>query len=107
METYLTNVAAARLGAACLGVRSPWTSLAVVGANSARTTSAVAATGGADARSATFLPIPVKTPPLALMAAELLPTANDTRKQNHVHKTQTGVRGYGAMGPQPERERPA
>ena len=105
MEIYLTNVAATRLGAACLGVRSPWTSLAVAGANSARTTSAVAVS--TEAGNGVFGTIPVPARPLALMAAELLPTANDTRKQKNVHQTQTGVRGYGAMGPQPERERPA
>jgi hypothetical protein len=38
------------------------------------------------------------------MAAELLPTVNETRKQNHVYKTRINAGGYGAMGPYPERE---
>jgi hypothetical protein len=41
------------------------------------------------------------------MSAELLPTANDTRKQTYVYKTRINAGGYGAMGPQPEREQPA
>ena len=44
VENNTTDVAAARLGAACLGVRhsrSPWANLAVVGANHARTQNAV------------------------------------------------------------------
>jgi hypothetical protein len=41
------------------------------------------------------------------MSAELLPTANDTRKQTNVQKTRINAGGYGAMGPQPEREQPA
>jgi hypothetical protein len=40
----------------------------------------------------------------ALMSAELLPTANDTRKHTNVQKTRINAGGYGAMGPQPERE---
>jgi hypothetical protein len=41
------------------------------------------------------------------MSAELLPTANDTRKQKNVQKTRINAGGYGAMGPHPEREQPA
>jgi hypothetical protein len=42
----------------------------------------------------------------ALMSAALLPTANGNRKQTNVLKTRSNA-GYGAMGPYPERERPA
>ena len=110
MEIYLTDVAAARLGAACLGVghaRSPWAKLAAVGANHARTQTAVLAAGNPGARRVASWPLPAQTEQSALMSAELLPTANDTRKQTNVQKTRINAGGYGAMGPQPEREQPA
>ena len=106
MEIYTTNVTAAHVGAACLGVRSPWADLAAVGAKHALAPSAVLATRSADTRPAAFRPAPT-TPQLALMSAELLPTVNGTRKQNHVQKTRINAGGYGAMGPHPEREQPA
>jgi hypothetical protein len=105
-----TDVAAARLGAACLGVRhlrSPWANLAVVGANHARTQNAVLAIGGTGARRVASWPLPAQTQQFALMSAGLLPTANDNRKQTSVYKTRINAGGYGAMGPQPEREQPA
>ena len=64
MEIFMTDVAAARLGAACLGVgnaRSPWAKLAVVGANHARTQTAVLAVGSPDARRVASWPLPAQT----------------------------------------------
>ncbi len=58
MEIYTTNVAVARVGAACLGVRSPWANLAAVGANHALAPNAVLAAGSPDARLAAFRPDP-------------------------------------------------
>jgi hypothetical protein len=110
VEIFMTDVAAARLGAACLGVgsaRSPWAKLAVAGANHALTQNAAMAVGGRDARRVASWPLPAQTQQSALMSAELLPTANDTRKQTNVQKTRINAGGYGAMGPQPEREQPA
>jgi len=101
VEIYTTNVAATRVGAACLGVRSPWANLAAVGAKHALAPNAVLTAGSPDARRA-FRPEPVQTTQLALMAAELLPTVNETQKT--VHKTRINAGGYGAMGPHPERE---
>ena len=101
MEIYTTNVAATRVGAACLGVRSPWANLAAVGAKHALAQNAVLTAGSRDARRA-FRPDSVQTTQSALMAAELLPTVNETPKT--VHKTRINAGGYGAMGPHPERE---
>jgi hypothetical protein len=110
VEIFMTDVAAARLGAACLGVRnarSPWAKLAVVGANHARTQTAVPVVGGTGARRVASWPLPAQTEQFALMSAGLLPTVNDTRNQTYVYKTRINAGGYGAMGPQPEREQPA
>ena len=110
MEIFMTDVAAARLGAACLGVRhsrSLWANLSVVGANHARTQNAVTAAGSTDARRLVSWPLPAQPQQIALMSAELLTTANDTRKQKNVLKTRINAGGYGAMGPHPEREQPA
>jgi hypothetical protein len=114
VEIYTTNVAVAQLGAACLGVGSPWANLAVAGVNHAPAPSAVPATGSANARlrafrpdSAPMSPAPMTQAPVtqsALMTAELLPVVTDTRNQNTVHKTRINAGGYGAMGPHPERE---
>ena len=107
MEIFMTDVAAARLGAACLGVgnaRSPWAKLAVVGASHARTQTAVLAAGNPGARRVASWPLPDQTEQYALMSAEPLPTANDNRKHTNVQKTRINAGGYGAMGPQPERE---
>ena len=126
MEIYTTNVAVARLGAACLGARSPWVNLAIgvnraaganfalAGVNHALTPSPVPATGSANARlgafrpdSAPMSPVPMTQTPVeqsALMTAELLPVVTDTRNQKTVHKTRINAGGYGAMGPHPERE---
>jgi hypothetical protein len=111
VEIYTYDVAAARTGAACLGARSPWTSLAAAGANHALMQNAAAA-GSTDARRAAFRAVPAPqqlapTQHVALMAAELLPTVNHPRKQTNVQKTRIGAGGYGAMGPHPEREQPA
>ena len=101
MEIYTTSVAATRVGAACLGVRSPWANPAAVGAKHALAPNAVLAVGGPDARRA-FRPDSAQTMQSALMVAELLPIANETQKT--VHKTRINAGGYGAMGPHPERE---
>jgi hypothetical protein len=105
VEIYTTNVAATRVGAACLGVRSPWANLAAVGAKHALAPNAVLTAGSANARRRAFRPDSVQTTQSALMAAELLPTVNETQKT--VHKTRINAGGYGAMGPYPEREQPA
>ena len=107
MDIYTTNVTAAHVGAACLGVRSPWADLAAVGAKHALARTAVPATRIGGERPAAFWPVSATTPQLALMSAELLPTVNGTRKQNNVQKTRINAGGYGAMGPHPEREQPA
>jgi hypothetical protein len=102
VEIYTTNVAATRVGAACLGVRSPWANLAAVGAKHALAPNAVLTAAGTGARRVALQPVPVQTTQSALMAAELLPTVNETQKT--VHKTRINAGGYGAMGPHPERE---
>jgi hypothetical protein len=102
VEIYTTNVAATRVGAACLGVRSPWANLAAVGAKHALAPNAVLTGGSRDARRVALRPIPAQTPQFALMSAELLLTVNETQKT--VHKTRINAGGYGAMGPHPERE---
>jgi hypothetical protein len=103
VEIYTTKVAVARVGAACLGVRSPWANLAAAGAKHALAPNAVLAAGTTDVRVA-FRPDQATKPQSALMSAQLLPTVNDTQI---VHKTRINAGGYGAMGPHPEREQPA
>ncbi|HXT93568.1 MAG TPA: hypothetical protein VN714_30430 [Trebonia sp.] len=107
MEIFTTNVAAARLGAACLSARTPWTNSVAAGANHAlgRKLSTIAGTpdarGGASWR---VQPMSVQTPQFAALGGvELLPTT--VRKPNNVHTTRIDAGGYGAMGPHPERER--
>jgi hypothetical protein len=113
VEINTTFVAVTRLGAACPGVGSPWTNPVAAGAKHALGQSSVLAAGAlgvrhADkARRAAFWPVQAPMTALAVMAAELLPTVNATRKQNNVHKTRINAGGYGAMGPHPEREQPA
>jgi hypothetical protein len=112
VEIFTTDVAVARVGAACLGVgstRSPWANPAAVGANHALTPNAVLAAGRTGARlRVVSWPLPAGTQRFAQqMSAELLPTVNETRKQKTVHKTRINAGGYGAMGPHPEREQPA
>ena len=105
MEIYTTDVAAARTGAALLGVCSPWTSLSVdsvAGASHVPTQNPVLAAGTPGARLAAFRPVPAMTRTAALSSVEQ-PAVNGTRKQN-VHKTRINAGGYGAMGPHPERE---
>jgi hypothetical protein len=105
VEIYTTDVAAARTGAALLGVCSPWTSLSVdsvAGASHVPTQNPVLAAGTPGARFAAFRPIPAMTQTVALATGEL-PAVNGNRKQ-HVHKTRVNAGGYGAMGPHPERE---
>ena len=98
----LTVTAAAPMGAAFAGVRSPWASLPVVGAIYVRTQNPVQAAGCPATRSVAFEPVPATMVPLGGMTTEL-PTALDNRKQT-VHKTRINAGGYGAMGPHPERE---
>jgi hypothetical protein len=107
VENNTTFVAVTRTGAACLGARSPWTSLAAAGAKHALGQNHVLAAGNPDARRAAVQPVPAPMSQLALIAAELLPTVNDTREQANAHKTRINAGGYGAMGPYPEREQPA
>jgi hypothetical protein len=107
VENNTTFVAVTRLGAACLGVGSPWTTLVAAGAKHALGQSPVLAAGAPEARRATFRPVQAPMTQLAVMSAELLPTRKVTRKQNNVHKTRINAGGYGAMGPHPEREQPA
>jgi hypothetical protein len=105
VEIYTTDVAVAGVGAACLGVRSPWANLAAAGAKHALSpNNTVLVAGGPDARLAAFRPNPALTTQSALMSAELLPTVNETK---NVQKTRINAGGYGAMGPHPEREQPA
>jgi hypothetical protein len=104
VEIYTTDVAVAGVGAACLGVRSPWANLAAAGAKHALSPNTVLATGGSDARLVAFRPDHALTTQSALMSAELLPTVNETK---NVQKTRINAGGYGAMGPHPEREQPA
>ena len=101
MEIYTTNVTVAQMGAACLGVGSPWTNLSVAGVNHALAPNAVLPGGSPDARFAAY---PATSAQSALMSAELLRTVNQTQ---NVHKTRINAGGYGAMGPHPEREQPA
>jgi hypothetical protein len=113
VDINTTFVAATRQGAACPGVGSPWTNPVAVGAEHALGQSPVLAAGfprvrhAEKARRAAFWPVQAPMTQLAVMAAELLPTVNVTRKQNNVHKTRINAGGYGAMGPHPEREQPA
>jgi hypothetical protein len=110
----IMNVAAARLGAACLGVRSPWTNVAAAGANHALEQGVLAAGTPVARRHGAVRPVQTmsvkQTTPLPWFAvgtaAEPLPTTiTVTRKPNNAHKTRINAGGYGAMGPHPERER--
>ena len=70
MEIYTTNVTVAQMGAACLGVGSPWTNLSVVGANHALAPNAVPATVSADARLVAFRRDPAPITRATLCAQE-------------------------------------
>jgi hypothetical protein len=108
----IINVAATRLGAACLGARSPWTN-AAAGANHALGRDLGRAGIGDARRRAAFRPVQpmsvqtTQQPQFAAVAGvKLLPTtATVTHKPETVHKTRINAGGYGAMGPHPERER--
>lgn len=117
VDDFTIDVAAARLGTACLAARPPWTNVVAAGPNHALRQSHVLAAGSPDARRGALRPVQASqtTPQLVqraqsavLMAAELLPmtteTVTFTRKPNNVHKTRISAGGYGAMGPHPERE---
>jgi len=107
VEIFTTNVAAARLGAACLSVGSAWTNSVAAGANHALGRKLSTIAGTPDARHGASWRVrlmSVQTPQFAaLRGAELLPTT--VRKPNNVHTTRIDAGGYGAMGPHPERER--
>lgn len=103
----MANVAAARVGAACLGVRSPWANLAIAGAKHALVPNAVLPIGSTDARRAAFRPVMAPWTQSAPIAAEPLSTVSNTQTQKNVQKTRMNAGGYGAMGPYPEREQPA
>ncbi len=107
MENNTIFVAVTRMGAACLGAGSPWTNLSAAGAQHALGHNPVLAAGTPDERRAAVRPVLAPMTQPALIAAELLPTVNAIRKQTNVHKTRISAGGYGAMGPQPEREQPA
>ena len=108
MEIFMTDIPAARRGAACLGFRLPWANLAGVGAKHALAPNAVLAVGSNNARRAAFQPVTAPPTQSAPMAAELLPAVvSEARTQKHVQKTRIDAGGYGAMGPYPEREQPA
>jgi hypothetical protein len=92
------SIAVARSGAALPGVRSPWASPSVAGAQYALGR----------------LPITAGTPTMPFLAARRVPAMQpaavmaaalpaDVRKQN-VHKTRVNAGGDGASGPHPERE---
>ena len=108
MEIFTTNVAAAaRLGAARLGVCSAWTNALATGANHALGRKLSIVGGTPDARRAASWgvePMSVQTEQFAVLrGAELRPTT--VRKPNNFHTTRIAAGGYGAMGPHPERER--
>ena len=107
VENSTIEFAAARLGAACLAARPPWTNVvapAVAGT--------LPGTGVNHARIQQPAAQMAQRPESALLvAAELLPmttstsTVTFTRKPKNVHKTRINAGGYGAMGPHPERQR--
>jgi hypothetical protein len=104
VEIYLTQVMAARVGAAFQDVCSPWASL-VAGANHAHNPLLIAdipAAGAPDARLVALRTVPAMTWQLVDMVDVPL-TVNGNRKQT-VHKTRISAGGYGAMGPHPDRE---
>ena len=107
METFTTNVAAARLGAARLGAISPWANPLAAGANYALGRKLSTVAGIPDARRAASWAVQVMSGQASQFAvthgAELLPTT--VRKPNNVNTTRIAAGGYGAMGPHPERER--
>lgn len=103
----MAEVAVAPMGAACLGVRSPWATLAVAGAKHAPAPIAVLTVSSTDAQLVAFRPESAPLTQSALMAAELLPSVNEARTQKNIQKTRNNAGGYGAMGPYPEREQPA
>jgi hypothetical protein len=107
VESNTKFVAVTRMGAACLGARSAWTSLSATGANHALGRNPALVAGTPDTHRAAFRPVPAPMTQLAPMSAEQLPIVNLTRKQTNVHKTRIDAGGYGAMGPHPEREQPA
>lgn len=126
MGDLTIDVAAARLGTALPGARSPWTHDAIAGADYALGQGTVPAGGRLNGRHAAFWQAPAprtaqrmarrtaqrpvqQAQPVALKA-EPLPTTGTAsvtvnRKPSNVHKTRINAGGYGAMGPYPERER--
>jgi hypothetical protein len=129
VDSFWTDAMVARLGAACLGARSPWTNVAAAGPDHALGRSLVLAAARPAERRAAFRSAPApqtaqqatwrlaQQAQPAAPAAELLPTAgigtgtgtsvatvSVTRKPKNVHKTRINAGGYGAMGPHPERE---
>ena len=102
MVNFTRIDAVAGMGAAFTGVRSPWSNLAIAGATHARMHHLVLPFGNPDARRAWF-PSATATTMQRTLAAALLPSISETRKQT-VQKTRINAGGYGAMGPHPERE---
>jgi len=130
VDNFAINVVAAtRLGAACMGARSPWTNVVAAGADYALARNLDLVVGvSSDVRREAMVHriamspqarsrraehaqlISVEQAPLpqsaAKRGAELLPTTvTVTRKPKNVHKTRINAGGYGAMGPHLERER--
>ena len=102
MDNFTRIDAVASMGAACTGVRSPWTDLATAGANHARTQHLILSVGNSDARRVEFPSAVAAMTQLAMTAS--LPTAKETPNQTSAKKTRINAGGYGALGPHPERE---
>jgi hypothetical protein len=105
VEIYLTRVIAARGGAAFQGVCSPWSSPVDAGVNHAQNPLLIAdisVAGSPDARLVAFRTVPAMQRQLVDLLDVPL-TVNGNRKQT-VHKTRISAGGFGAMGPQPDRE---
>ena len=101
MENITIDVAATPVGAAFLGARSEWTTMAGVGANHARTQNPVLAAVRPAARCAALWQAPA--PAMSIVPMTSAPTTVNKQTTN-VHKTRISAGGYGAMGPHPERE---
>jgi hypothetical protein len=107
VDNSTIEIAAARLGAVRSAAQAPWTNLVAP----------VAGTGVSHARIQQPAAAQMTQRPESalLAAAELLPMTASTstgtvtfvRKPKNVHKTRINAGGYGAMGPHPERHRPA
>ena len=101
-----TYSAATRVGAAFPGACSAWAGLAATGPKSALSQNSALTAGRPEPRPAAFrhVPAPVMMP-LAPLPAELATAVTSNCKQTtNVNETRIDAGGYGAMGPEPERE---